>query len=193
MRPYCPRCHYPKKTCICEHIRTTKTTLDVVIIQHPKEALHAKNTAKLVALSIPSATIINAEDTHAMRALSHQCSTQQTLLVYPSDTSLPIELITEKEKQSLSTIILIDGSWKQAFGIVKQHPWLASLNAVHFTHAPASDYVIRHTSLSHALSTLEAAAYSIATIEDSDVTPLHELQRAMQAHWQGPSSHLRKT
>jgi DTW domain-containing protein YfiP len=88
-------------------------------------------------------------------------------------------------------VILIDGSWKQAFGIVKQHPWLQTLTSVHFATAPSSTYAIRHTSLSHALSTLEATAYSLATLDNADVSALYKLQGAMQAQWQGPKGHLR--
>lgn len=191
MRPYCPQCHYPEKTCLCEHIHMTSTALEVIIIQHPKEANHAKNTAKLVALSIPSTSIINAHDVEAMTALSRRIDLTTTLLVYPNDNSVPIEALGETTKQAISAVILIDGSWKQAFGIVKQHPWLQTLTSVHFATAPSSTYAIRHTSLSHALSTLEATAYSLATLDNADVSALYKLQGAMQAQWQGPKGHLR--
>ena len=191
MREFCPHCHYPKRTCLCEHIRIIQTALQVIIIQHPKEATHAKNTAKLVALSIPSTRIIHANDSQAMHALATSCDAASTLLVYPCETSQSIEALSKSNRKEISTIVLIDGSWKQAFGIVKQNPWLQALRAVHFSNAPYSDYVIRHTSLAHALSTLEATAYSLSVLEQKDLSALHALQHAMQSKWQAPKAHLR--
>ena len=192
MRKYCNHCQYPVSTCICKEIRPTVLDIEVTIIQHPKEATHAKNTARLAVLSIPSARIVSANDHLAMEALHHCCDQRSTLLVYPGDSSIPIEGLEDTAKKAVTTLILIDGSWKQASGIVKQHAWLQSLTSVHFSQAPPSNYLIRHTSLSYALSTLEAVAYSASCISKRDLANLYRLQDAMQCHWQGPLEHRRK-
>ena len=191
MRLYCEHCGYPQKTCICSHINTVDTSLEIVIIQHEKEALHAKNTARLVSLCIPSTRIIPANDVIAMQSLSKHCLPQHSVLIYPSEHSTPIEDVSADERSKLSKLILIDGSWKQAFGLVKQNPWLAKLRAFHFISAPSSNYAIRHTTLSNALSTLEATAYALQRLDQNDVSGLYEAQRALQDKWQGPMSHRR--
>ena len=88
--------------------------------------------------------------------------------------------------------MLIDGSWKQAFGIVKKNPWLEKLPAFHFSDAPLSNYLIRHTSVDNALSTLEATAYAISYLEKTDMSALYNAQSALQRNWQGPLAHRRK-
>lgn len=191
MRLYCEYCKYPKKTCICSHINTVNTSLEIVIIQHEKETLHAKNTARLVSLCIPSARIILANDVVAMQSLSEHCLPQHSVLIYPSEHSTPIEDVSADERSKISKLILIDGSWKQAFGLVKQNPWLAKLRAFHFISAPSSNYAIRHTTLSNALSTLEATAYALQRLDQNDVSGLYEAQRALQDKWKGPMSHRR--
>ncbi|BFT32071.1 tRNA-uridine aminocarboxypropyltransferase [Alteromonas sp. D210916BOD_24] len=192
MRKHCKHCQYPLSTCICSYICPVELDFEIKIVQHPKEATHAKNTARLAALSIPTARIINSADGAAMDTLANSCDHRSTLLVYPSEYSTPIETLADTTKQAVTTLVLIDGSWKQAFGIVKQHPWLQSLTSVHFTQAPHSNYLIRHTSLPHALSTLEATAYSASCISKLDISSLYRLQRAMQDNWQGPLTHRRK-
>lgn len=191
MRLYCEHCGYPQKTCICSHINTVDTSLEIVIIQHEKEALHAKNTARLVSLCIPSTRIILANDVVAMQSLSEHCSRRHSVLVYPSECSTPIENVDAVARSEITTLILIDGSWKQAFGLVKQNPWLTKLPAFHFISAPTSNYAIRHTTLSNALSTLEATAYALQCLDQIDVSGLHRAQRALQDKWQGPMLHRR--
>jgi DTW domain-containing protein YfiP len=113
------------------------------------------------------------------------------VLVYPSECSTPIENVDAVARSEITTLILIDGSWKQAFGLVKQNPWLTKLPAFHFISAPTSNYAIRHTTLSNALSTLEATAYALQCLDQIDVSGLYRAQRALQDKWQGPMSHRR--
>lgn len=193
MRLYCQKCRYPETTCICAHINTVDTLLNIIILQHEKEAYHAKNTARLISLCIPTSRIVLTNDVQAMQHLKKECSFEHTALIYPSDKSMPIENTAHTRLQQFSTLLLIDGSWKQAFGMVKQNPWLTTLSAFHFTVAPTSNYAIRHTKLEHALSTLEATAYAISCLEKTDVSALHEAQCALQKHWKGPKSHRRQT
>lgn len=193
MRAYCEQCHYPQNTCVCAHIKSISIPLNVIIIQHPKEATHAKNTARLVTMCIPSACIVLSNDDDAMHTLAQYSCKQTTALIYPSESSIALEDLSRTQKQQYKTLILIDGSWKQAFGIVKRSSWLQTLPAYHFSNAAPSQYAIRHTSLPHALSTLEAAAHSISCLCEADMSALYALQTAMQEHWQGPVSHRRNT
>lgn len=192
MRLYCQQCRYPESTCICSYINTVDTSLDIVVIQHEKEALHAKNTARLISLCIPTSRTVLTNDVQAMSSLARECSFAHTALIYPSDTSMSIERTARTRLTQFSTLLLIDGSWKQAYGIVKKNPWLETLPAFHFTSAPGSNYDIRHTKLAHALSTLEATAYAISCLEKTDVSALYEAQRALQQCWRGPRSHRRQ-
>ena len=192
MRPYCARCAYPRNTCICDHIKEVDVSLNITVIQHDKEAQHAKNTVKLLSLCIPNTQVVFASNSHDMMALSKQCSDKHCALVYPSEASIAIENITESAANEIKTLILIDGSWKQAFGIIKKNPWLENLPAFHFSDAPVSNYFIRHTSVDNALSTLEATAYAISYLEKTDMSALYNAQSALQRNWQGPLAHRRK-
>lgn len=192
MRPYCNRCHYPLKTCVCKHISELTLPIKLLIIQHPKEAEHAKNTARLVTLCAPQASIVSASDGNAMEAARTLCKPNETVVLYPCEDSQPLELLDNEATSRLQQLIVIDGSWKQAYSIMQQHSWLKTIPAYHFKHTPATRYRIRHTSIEQGLSTLEATAYAVHCLFNSPYQPLLNLQEAMQSHWLGPSHHQRK-
>ena len=192
MRLYCDRCGYPKNTCICDYINEINVSLNITVIQHDKEAQHAKNTVKLLTLCIPDTRIVLANNSYDMTTLSKQCNDKHCALIYPSEASKAIENITDSTANEIKTLILIDGSWKQAFGIIKKNPWLENLPAFHFSDAPVSNYLIRHTSVDNALSTLEATAYAISCLKKTDVSALYKAQTALQQNWRGPLAHRRK-
>lgn len=190
MRQYCSFCHYPLTTCVCSAIEYIESPVSFSLIQHPREVKHAKNTARLVALSVENTCLVASDDDTQMISLRRRCETTPTALIYPSHLSHSWEQ-TKATTQSLAHLVVLDGSWRQAFGLWHQHEWLQRLPAYHFTSAPLSDYAIRHTEDSSHLSTLEAVAYALESRFHTDVTPLHRLQKRMQSFWQGPSEHRR--
>lgn len=193
MRKYCNRCNYPQKTCVCKYVTKVTLPIELVIIQHPKEAAHAKNTARLICLSTAQARIVNTADTEQMADLKANCQPFASILLYPNDTSEALESVTKQPRATLKQLFVIDGSWKQAYAIVKQHAWLQSIPAYHFSAAPSTRYRIRHTSIEQGLSTLEASAYAMHCLYGIDTLPFIRLQEAMQDNWLGPLHHQRNT
>ena len=191
LRIYCPSCNYPQTTCVCSNIDIVSVPVNVVILQHAKEREHAKNTARLVSLCIPTAKIISTEDSEAVNVLHKQCNATNSAVIYPSEESIAIESNLVTPLKGVNTVIFIDGSWKQAFGMMQKYSWLQTLPAYHFSEAPNTHYAIRHTRVRNALSTLEAVAYTLSCAFNTDVAPLHKAQQAMQQHWRGPKSHRR--
>ncbi|WP_269518043.1 tRNA-uridine aminocarboxypropyltransferase [Alteromonas sp. BMJM2] len=193
LRRYCSSCKYPQSTCVCSEIDIISVPVNVIILQHAKEQRHAKNTARLVSLCIPTTNIISTDDDDAVTNLRKHCTEANSAVIYPSDKSTAIESGSGTPLDGVDTVIFIDGSWKQAFGMVQRYPWLNTLPAFHFRHAPNTSYAIRHTRVDKALSTLEAVAYTLSFAFKTDVTSLHKAQRAMQQHWKGPQSHRRRS
>ena len=128
-----------------------------------------------------------------MATLASRCNVQSTALLYPSDNSIALESQREHIASSLQTLLVIDGSWKQAYAVLQQFPWLSSIPSFHFEHAPSTQYRIRHTRIRAGLSTLEATAYTLNTLYNIDTQPFIKLQEAMQENWGGPKAHQRET
>lgn len=191
MRATCNKCGYPEKTCLCNHITPIQLPINVTVIQHPKEADHAKNTARLLALCSSNITIVRSDCSTEMRYIQSTCNTNECAILYPTPTSNVFEAHKTTLAETLTSLVVIDGSWKQAYAIMQQHSWLQSLPCYHFNAAPKTRYRIRHTRFSDGLSTLEATAYALSTLYNINANGLYKLQDAMQNNWQGPITHQR--
>ena len=109
MRAKCHRCHYPLNTCLCEHVKPVRNQTEVIILQHSKEAVHAKNTVKLLQLSLQNIhcyTGKEAEDFKLLREALSGCD-DTTVVLYPSPES--IELTSTHKLQNYIKIKRIIG------------------------------------------------------------------------------------
>ena len=190
MRRYCSTCEFPLSTCVCSAIENLSSPVKLTILQHHKEAGHAKNTARLVPLAIQNAQIVagsRPEDFHPAQQL---CNQYRSAVIYPCSGSQPIES-TAFSQHLPEQLIFLDGSWRQAYALYQQLTWLHPLPCWHFQQAPASGYHIRHTNKSDSLSTLEAVAYCLSQGYQCNSASLLTLQQRMQQFWQGPAKHQR--
>ncbi|MGL4220453.1 MAG: tRNA-uridine aminocarboxypropyltransferase, partial [Shewanella sp.] len=178
---YCPTCCYPMNACLCSHVQQIKPQTQLLVLQHPCEVEHKKNSVRVLSLVIPDTQVYVGEseaDFAALRAQLSRCQ-RPIYLVYPSEQSLSVE------QQMISAdcvLLLIDGTWRKAFKILQLNPWLTQLPAVHLPEGYASRYKIRKSSRSDSLSTLEASAYMLKALDKGlDVSPLLAAFDAMVA------------
>ena len=177
-RQYCPTCHYPVTVCICRAIKPFTLPIQLTILQHPGEAQHAKNTARLVKLAIPSTQIIVGESPQDFSEIIAQ--TRQTpkefALIYPNQQS---ELLTQppenKKQLPFKHLLFIDATWRKAFKIWKLNPWLEEITSLHFDLQELGNYRIRKAPVEHQLSTLEAVSWVLENGYSLDCSPLSEL------------------
>jgi len=101
---------------------------NITIIQDPSETLHAKNTARLLTLAIPSCQIVTLDGiTEWPQTLIKQ--NQRTVVIYPSENAQPIETLYLASDMSLNEklagiehIILLDGSWRKTRKLWLSYP-----------------------------------------------------------------------
>ncbi|QPG05653.1 DTW domain-containing protein [Salinimonas marina] len=91
MRPYCSTCDFPVSTCVCSAIESISCPVKLIILQHHKEAGHAKNTARLVPLVIPDTLIVAGSQPEDFYPAQQLCEHYQSAVIYPSPGSQPIE------------------------------------------------------------------------------------------------------
>lgn len=180
-RHQCEQCNYPIKVCVCDDIKTFDVPLRLVILQHPSEVKHAKNTARLVPLCISQCEIHVGESEQDFVSIIP--TLENPYLIYPSEISTPIESM-DQSKQSPKTLVFIDATWKKAYKIFQLNSWLHSIPSLHFVEVPDNQYHIRKTALAHSLSTLEAIAYALQKTTSVDPSPLLTALDAMQNHRQ---------
>ena len=184
-RSYCSRCQFPLKTCLCSAIQAKEAITPVLIIQHTVESQHAKNTARLLKLCIPNVKLTQGRCSHDFHELyEHYQSTKKQVewsLLYPSDLATPLETYKKNIHSKPLGLIVLDGTWKQAYRLMHLCPWIKHIPQVSFKNPPKSIYNIRKTDVKNSLSTLEAVAQALYLIESYDKShPLRVLETRMR-------------
>jgi DTW domain-containing protein YfiP len=177
----CSRCLRPQSTCICRWITSIAHATDLLILQHPLEEKHAKNSARLLHLSLPDSRLVVGEvfDEQELDVLLHTpllpgTRPRRAILLYP-DTADDAGLaqpsatldVARAEPEELRLVVL-DGTWRKSRKMLYANPLLQSLPRLALRTAPMSQYLIRRARGAHQLSTLEATCYALMKLEGDE-------------------------
>ncbi|MBK7005577.1 MAG: DTW domain-containing protein [Burkholderiales bacterium] len=175
-RTTCPRCLLAQVACICPLVTPTAHASQVLILQHPLETHHAKNSARLLHLSLPGSRVLVGE-TFDEDAWQVPASPRYTVLLYPpthtqghapAATLDPAQLTNPAQVR----LIVLDATWRKSRKMLHQSPALQRLPRLALTDVPPPRYAIRKAHLPGQLSTLEATCAALAQLEGN------------AAHWQ---------
>jgi len=166
-RPRCERCGLPARTCVCALVAQADNEVDVLVLQHPDEAAEAKNSARLLRLSLARCRVVVGEVFEPAELLALLGGgVSGNALLYPSDTVTGTGLIQKPARPR--RLVVLDGTWRKSIRMLHANPLLQSLPR--WTIAPSGP--ARYAALRKArrpaqLSTLEAACAALADIEDA--------------------------
>lgn len=153
-RPVCPRCERPASACLCATLPAPLAHgTELLILQHPAEAGHAKNTAALLTLGLQSARLLRGECFDPALAVAG------TALLYPGTSG------AAAAPAGLRRLILLDGSWRQSRRLLAANPWLALLPRLALPSGLPGRYALRRAHRPGQLSTLEAGLHALALLE----------------------------
>ena len=149
----CSRCERPALTCLCATLPAVPLAhrTELLILLHPAEAGHAKNTAAFLTLGLQRARLLRGEVFDASLA------GPGTALLYPGEGAAAAPA-------DVSRLILLDGSWRQSRRLLAGNPWLAALPRVSLPEQP-SRYALRRARRPGQLSTLEAGLHALVLLE----------------------------
>ncbi len=169
-RPTCTQCLRPQASCICQWVRPTAHATEVLILQHPLETLHAKNSARLLHLSLPGSRLVVGEafDDAALQALMPP--PRYTVLLYP-DTAYDgharpatLDAAALREPARLRLVVL-DATWRKSRKMLHLSPAPQGLPRLALQDVPAARYAIRKAHQPGQLSTLEATCAALAQLD----------------------------
>ncbi|GGO66717.1 DTW domain-containing protein [Bowmanella pacifica] len=158
----------------------------VVILQHPSEVKVAKSTVRLLAMTLNKLDIYVGESAGDFTQVRELCEANpgQVGVLYPSAHSQPLEGQSTPRLQALATLVVLDGTWRKANKIWHCNPWLHTLSGWHFAMPPSSHYQ-RVAKRPDSLSTLEAVAYGLHTLENLPPEPMLALLHQRQQFLSG--------
>jgi DTW domain-containing protein YfiP len=178
-RPVCPRCLRPQAVCFCAWITPLASAIEILILQHPLEVGNAKNTARLLHLSLENSRL-EVGETFAPDALAVLLAGKRNLLLYPdlSDAAAPNPAPNLMPMPASSSpdlrLVVLDATWRKSRKMLYLNPLLATLPRLALRDTPPSRYLMRKAHLPDQLSTLEATCYALAQLENDGArfTPL---------------------
>lgn len=171
-RAMCAACLRAQSTCICALVVPTPHATDVLILQHPQEVHHAKNSARLLHLSLPGSHLVVGEafDDAQLQALIP--ASHYAVLLYPPP---PCDQSTHAASEPLDaarltpasqvTLVVLDATWRKSRKMLHLSPALQRLPRLALHDLPPSGYTIRKAHAPGQLSTLEATCSALAQLE----------------------------
>lgn len=168
-RATCAGCQRPLPVCVCSHVTPLRTKTRVVILQHPRERHVPINTARLARLSLPDAILRRAVefdgDPVVEDILSGTDGGPPPYLLFPGPAA--VDLAHERPPGPI-TLVVVDGTWWQARKVLRRNPRLSALPQLRLAPAAPSRYRIRREPADHCVSTIEAIALALRSLEGDD-------------------------
>lgn len=200
----CPACRMHLTLCICALIEPLATRTRVVVLLHQLERDKPTNTGRLAARCLANSLLVQSErwtgadddggddgdidDAHAVEAAPGDPEPEpppawhdwaapgsETLVLFPHAEARPLE--DWRGADHPITLVVPDGTWRQAKKARRRVAGLADLPCVSLPATGASAYRLRHAGLPGRLATIEAIACALQILEGPTEGP--EIQRRL--------------
>ena len=161
-RSRCARCQRPSSHCLCALIPSLNNQTPVTILQDPDESRHALNTARLAALGLRQSQLLIG-DQHPVDTWQH--AAYEPWLLFPGDEAISLDELSTHAALRPVQLIVPDGTWKKAAGLLRNNAELAQLPRVALPAGLAGRYRIRKAPRDGALSTIEAIVHALNVLD----------------------------
>jgi DTW domain-containing protein YfiP len=167
-RPVCPTCLRAAAACICRWIAPVQARAALLVLQHPLETRNAKNSARLLHLSVAGSVLAVGESfaPDELDALLH-ADGRRPVLLYPDTPgdSLPAPPAWEAGPAAALRLVVLDATWRKSRKMLHLNPALSRLPRLALRGVAPSAYRIRKAHAPDQLSSLEAAALALGQLE----------------------------
>jgi DTW domain-containing protein YfiP len=166
-RPNCGECLRAQSACICQWVQPLSSRTRVLVLQHPLEVANAKNSARLLHLSLNNSELHVGEQFDDA-ALAAMLDGHRAVLLYPEAAGLASPPLLDAswlaQPESLLLLVL-DATWRKSRKMLYLNPRLQSLPRLALSGLPPSHYRIRKAHAPDQLSTMEAVCHALTQLE----------------------------
>jgi DTW domain-containing protein YfiP len=149
--------------CVCALIPRVETRTRLVLVIHRYEDRKPTNTGRLATLSLAnSEVVVRGHEARPSESIPFAHGTQPILL-FPSEDAVPIERFASCPDPV--TLIVPDGTWRQASKVRKRVPGLRDVPCVTLPRGAPSTYRLRVDAHEEGLATIEAIARALFILE----------------------------
>ena len=168
-RAVCAVCLRAQSACICRWIAPVAPQAALLVLLHPLEVGNAKNSGRLLHLSVAGSELMVGEafDADVLDGLLHADGRTPVLLYphTPDDRNLPPPPALPALPASMLRLVVLDATWRKSRKMLYLNPALQLLPRLALTDVAPSNYRIRKAHAPHQLSSLEAAAQALGQLE----------------------------
>jgi DTW domain-containing protein len=167
--------------CICPSIPRYDLATRLVLVMHRREQNKPTATGPLALAALPNSEVrIQGHQDRPLDFSDLDIPGRRTLLLYPGDDVPILDGNFMNRDDRPVTLVVPDGSWRQAARMGKRLPGLAHAEMVRLPEGPQTEWGIRREDHSQGLATFEAIARALGIIESPAVqSGLEELFRLM--------------
>ena len=162
----CRRCRLHGELCVCALVPRLVTSTRLVLLLHRDEQRKTTNTGQLAAACLTgSRVLVRGRPDAPDEPLTWDPATRP-LYLFPHEDARPL---AELVGGGPVTLIVPDGTWRQASKMRKRVPGLAAVPCVTLPPGEPSRYRLREEHTDHGLSTIEAIARALGLLEGEAV------------------------
>ena len=188
----CERCLMRRESCLCAEIPTLILRTRLLLIMHHREEDSPSNTGRLAAQCLEnSVVLIRGDQERSGSAGPHLQSGGQAIVLYPAPEAIPLSPELVASWGGPITLVVPDGSWRQASKMRRRDPALMALPIVGLPLGGGpSRYRVRKDTKEGGLATIEAIARAFGVLEGPHIQLAMEvvfekmMARAMTARGQ---------
>ncbi len=156
--------------CMCALIPRLELKTRVVVIMHHREWKKSTATAPLFARTTPHCSIrLRGQKDAPLDTSGIVMPQRRTLLLYPGENASLLSPALVAQDPKPITLVVPDGSWRQAAKIVQREPTFADLEQVVLPDMGPSLYQLRNEPKEGGLATFEAIARALRIIEGEEI------------------------
>lgn len=157
-------------SCVCEHIVPLDLETRVVLIMHYKELPKTTATGPMALAALNNSEL----HVHGLRdqpvELDHLHDTgRRVLVLFPQEGACPLSEAFRNEDPRPVTLVVPDGSWRQASRMPKRIAALVRAQPVTLPSGPMTRWGLRRETDPSGLATFEAIARALGYLESAAV------------------------
>lgn len=154
--------------CICALVPRLVTRTRLHLVMHRDEARKPTNTGRLAARCLENSEVWVRGIAGKVDPTFQPDPARIAVLLYPAEDAVPIDRFVGSPRPV--TLVVPDGTWRQAGKMRARLPGLAELQCVSLPPGPETTYGLRAETHPCGLATLEAIARALAVLEGPTVS-----------------------
>jgi len=162
----CRRCRLHTDLCACNLLTPIPVATKVLVVAHWAEVRKPTNTGGLATLCLQDAELCLRGREGLPNDPVIWDPASMPLFLFPDPGAIAIEGWRAANPDARKvTLIVPDGTWRQAKRVRRRVPGLPDIQEVKLTAKSGSGYRLRHAHLEHRLATMEAIAQALGVLE----------------------------